>query len=577
MDNKYAKWFRRSVWLGILADWALGIPTIFAPEWVLDTLGFRPTGDPIWTAFAALLVVLLSLFYIPGANQPYRYKFNAWLAVFARPPGVIYFLFLHPGTYPAFGILDGTLFLIQLPLLLLTMKHQPAEQDLYPRANQTKRGTREHATRWLKITLWLGILADWALGIPAIVAPNQVLELVGARATLDPVWTSFASMILVLLSLFYIPGANHPYRYRANAWMAVFARPPGVIFFLLLWPGVYPQFGILDGSLFLLELPFLLMTMQMLPFWRFKDRSVLRYTGTTFREVRDGTWNNPYPENPKQPSLGVSTFFQFLNDSARNLHDHRDIRPVYDKLIHGHGVAYTGVWEIDDSDSNTFTGWFAPGSRGLFLGRLSVAGLFVDQGRPRSLGMGGKVFPTMDPDEHVWPGNFVLVSHLSGSFDKHVLDIEMTNYPTIGLDPIANTINRLIFRMFDTRPGYRQLYPISTLGVGPGEPVVTPDLLRVVPADGTPRVDEKDFRDEIRLRNYPEGKLVMDIEVKALDAENWTRIGKITLTDDVVSEGSDKQLHFWIPRDIPNFEGGVAPTGGAGTTPAPSTTYTGTE
>lgn len=566
--NKHAVWFRRSVWLGILADWALGIPTIFAPEWVLSTLGFRPTGDPVWTSFAALLVVLLSLFYIPGANQPYRYKASAWLAVFARPPGVIYFLILHPGTYPAFGILDGTLFLIQFPLLLLTMRAKPAgAQEYYPSAVQTKHGTREHATRWLRWTIWLGIVADWALGIPSIFWPERVLEAAGLRQTLDPVWTSFAAMILVLLSLFYIPGANRPYRYRANAWLAVFARPPGVIFFLLIWPGSYPSFALLDGTLFLIELPFLLMVMQMLPNWRFRDREVFEYHGTTWRAVKDGTWSNPYPENPKHPSLGPATFFQFLNDSARNLHDHRDIRPVYDKLIHSHGVAYAGVWEIDSQ--TPYTGWFATGSKGLFVGRISVAGLFVKRGAPRALGMGGKVFPTMDPDEHVWPGNFVLVSHLSGSLAKHVLDIEMTNYPTIGVDPISNVINRLIFRMFDTRPGYRQLYPVSTLGVRPGEPVVTPDLMRVMPADGTPRVDAADFRDEIRLAGYPGGELVLDIEVKALDDESWTRIGKITLTDDVVSEGSDKQLHFWIPRDIPNLEGGRAVSTTPATPPSP--------
>ena len=304
--NKHAVWFRRSVWLGILADWALGIPTIFAPEWVLSTLGFRPTGDPVWTAFAALLVVLLSLFYIPGANRPYRYKFNAWLAVFARPPGVIYFLILHPGTYPAFGILDGALFLIQLPLLLLVMKNRPAkEEEHVPAVTQAKRGTREHATRWLRRTIWLGILADWALGIPSIFFPEKVLELAGLRQTMDPVWTSFAAMILVLLSLFYIPGANRPYRYRANAWLAVFARPPGVIFFLLIWPGFYPSFALMDGSLFLLEIPFLLMVMQMLPTWRFRDREVFEYRGTTFRAVRDGTWSNPYPENSAAQEPGT--------------------------------------------------------------------------------------------------------------------------------------------------------------------------------------------------------------------------------------------------------------------------------
>lgn len=127
MNNKYAVWFRRTVWLGIVVNWVLAVPAIFAPQAVLDLWGFRASADPLWTAFAGLLLTLLSLFYIPGANQPYRYRFNAWLAVLARLAGVIFFLILYPGYYPAFGILDGVLFLIQLPLLLLTMRTRPRE------------------------------------------------------------------------------------------------------------------------------------------------------------------------------------------------------------------------------------------------------------------------------------------------------------------------------------------------------------------------------------------------------------------------------------------------------------------
>ena len=39
--------------------------------------------------FAALLLLLLSGYYIPGANDPYRYRFNALLAVLARAAGVV--------------------------------------------------------------------------------------------------------------------------------------------------------------------------------------------------------------------------------------------------------------------------------------------------------------------------------------------------------------------------------------------------------------------------------------------------------------------------------------------------------
>jgi len=120
----YTKWFRRAMWVGIIQDWALGIPAIFAPERVLKMTKQRPTGDPVWSSFAALLLLLISLLYIPGAQDPHRYRRTAWLSVFARPPGVIFFLGLRRGTYPLFGIIDAFLFLVQAPLLYLATREK---------------------------------------------------------------------------------------------------------------------------------------------------------------------------------------------------------------------------------------------------------------------------------------------------------------------------------------------------------------------------------------------------------------------------------------------------------------------
>jgi hypothetical protein len=122
----------------------------------------------------------------------------------------------------------------------------------------------------------------------------------------------------------------------------------------------------------------------------------------------------------------------------------------------------------------------------------------------------------------------------------------------VGLDPFANVINRIVFRLMDTRPGFRQLHPISTLGMPPGQPIVTPDLMLLKIAEGMPRVNTKDFRDELRVRNYPGGKLIFGIFVRNFSESAWNKLGTLTFTEDVVSESGDKRLHFWIPRDIPD-------------------------
>ncbi len=279
--------------------------------------------------------------------------------------------------------------------------------------------------------------------------------------------------------------------------------------------------------------------------------AIFWYDGSTFNEVKAVAFSGPYAGAlPRHRGLGPSTFLRFFNDSARNLIDQRDVLPPFDKLIHANGICYTGVWRIERE--SPYTGYFASGAEGLLLARASVAGPQLDAGQRRSFGIGGKVFPTMDPDEKVRPGNFVTVSKLSGNKRQHITDYDMSNKPARGLDPAANLISRVIFRLMDTRPGWRQLHAISSLGVPRDGEVVTPDLMMLKVDEATPKVSARDFRDELRLERYPDDRLVYAINVKSFDERAWTRLGSMELTEYAISEGGDKRLHFPIPRDIPD-------------------------
>ena len=130
MKIDFGTWFGRATWLGILANFVLAIPGIFWPNATLGLAGQTPDLEhPVWPAFASLLLVLLSLFYIPGAIDPRRYKATAILSVLARMAGVTFFFGLWPGLYPAFGYLDLVFLLIQAPLLFLTLR-QPSQTDM---------------------------------------------------------------------------------------------------------------------------------------------------------------------------------------------------------------------------------------------------------------------------------------------------------------------------------------------------------------------------------------------------------------------------------------------------------------
>jgi hypothetical protein len=127
--NTYAVWFRWAVVLGVLQDWFFALPGIFMPNAVLGFVGAEPAVEPVWPAFASLILILLSLFYLPGAVAPFRYLPNALLAVVARAAGVVFFFWLYPGRFPPlFGYIDLALTVLQGGLLVLALREGPAPE-----------------------------------------------------------------------------------------------------------------------------------------------------------------------------------------------------------------------------------------------------------------------------------------------------------------------------------------------------------------------------------------------------------------------------------------------------------------
>lgn len=93
MENQYAKWFSRVVWVGIAANILFIIPTLFFPEWLLSLLQMTIPVPIIWVRAAGLLLLEISIMYIPGAIDPYRYKATAWMSVVVtRGGGASFFL-----------------------------------------------------------------------------------------------------------------------------------------------------------------------------------------------------------------------------------------------------------------------------------------------------------------------------------------------------------------------------------------------------------------------------------------------------------------------------------------------------
>lgn len=110
-------WFRRVLWLGIAANLATAVPSVLAPSVMLRLSGLPEATPVMWPQFSALLLILLSVFYMPAAIDPTRYRVIAWLAVGARLVGVIFFLGFQAAIYHRFGYFDLVFFVPEAVLL----------------------------------------------------------------------------------------------------------------------------------------------------------------------------------------------------------------------------------------------------------------------------------------------------------------------------------------------------------------------------------------------------------------------------------------------------------------------------
>jgi hypothetical protein len=109
-------WFKRVMWLGIVANFALAVPTLLAPERMIEFVGLPMPTPLLWTRFAALLLIILSLFYIPAAIDPVRYRLVAYLTLVSRLFGFVFFVLFQAAEYHMFGYFD-LVFLVPQALL----------------------------------------------------------------------------------------------------------------------------------------------------------------------------------------------------------------------------------------------------------------------------------------------------------------------------------------------------------------------------------------------------------------------------------------------------------------------------
>jgi hypothetical protein len=101
------------------------------------------------------------------------------------------------------------------------------------------------------------------------------------------------------------------------------------------------------------------------------------------------------------PGAARSTDRAFLKQASPP-NDRYEIRPAlgadgkgFRRILAPNGICVLGTWEI--TSENPYTGYYQKGAKGLTIGRISSDGNETKRGQRRSISLGMKIYPTMDP------------------------------------------------------------------------------------------------------------------------------------------------------------------------------------
>ncbi len=131
-SNPAAPWFSIVVWLGILFNLLFIAEQLFTPDSINAALGL-PLGLPnvVWNQAHGMMVLALSIFYIPAALAPLRNPDYSWLLVLSRFLAAIFWAVAwhSDAAFLSYLIADGSFGLVQAILLQIAA---PPENKLAP-------------------------------------------------------------------------------------------------------------------------------------------------------------------------------------------------------------------------------------------------------------------------------------------------------------------------------------------------------------------------------------------------------------------------------------------------------------
>lgn len=287
-----------------------------------------------------------------------------------------------------------------------------------------------------------------------------------------------------------------------------------------------------------------------------------------YTSLKEAIFSEPYEKLPRYKVttklFNIKSNTQqsaLLDDARRTLAASNDLLGAErgQKLLQANGICFAGEWRIDTP--NQFGGVFKEGSSVPVIARASTTFSGTLQAERRSLGLAVKLMPKDLGDA---PSLNAFSLHSAGGVTKrYMLDLSMDNEPPLGRIPrlrdvrtalkLKNTLLKADREAGSVEPSatYRSVAALAEHGEELA--VMSPRWLRFSPATKH-RVDRDDFRDELRVENYPTEEIIYNIEVghhisQDKSLASWQKIGQLIFNESITSKACDTQLHFAHPKN----------------------------
>ncbi len=313
-------------------------------------------------------------------------------------------------------------------------------------------------------------------------------------------------------------------------------------------------------------------------FWLPLLFSSLALSNSRYDELKSEVFSDPYSQRPtynvtrkpfgkpgNKPENHLRTAARRTLKSAQDLYDFENGQ----KLLQANGICFAGQWVMDQP--SRYSGLFSYGTISPAIVRASVALSGVQRKDKRAFGMAVKLLPDSLGDAASL--NLFVLNSMGGVVTDHTLSLVMDNQPPLGRIPRFSDIRTVLRMKKDLEAADREhlseyassdaqkikpnatFRPVTHLaGFQSGdEPntVISPQWIRFT-AITTERVDKDDFRDELSLNHYEKGRIEYQIDVAAdhggkKSSARWDAVGRLILTESIVSRTCDSRLHFQHP------------------------------